>query len=69
VIASVYLSTVTGEELLTVQAHDRDPYVTVTIRQHSADLTRDQARRAADAFRACALTAIDTEFGNVDDLP
>jgi hypothetical protein len=38
VIASVYLSTVTGEELLTVQAHDLDPYVTVTIRQHSIDL-------------------------------
>lgn len=68
-IASVYLSTVTGEELLTVQAHDLDPYVTVTIREHSVDLTRDQARRAADALRACALTAIDTEFGNVDDAP
>jgi hypothetical protein len=69
VIASVSLSTVTGEELLTVQAHDLDPYVTVTIRQHSVDLTRDQARRAADALRACALTAIDTEFGNVDNIP
>src|SRR3712207_6157432 len=69
VIASVYLSTVTGEELLTVQAHDLDPYVTVTIRQHSVDLTHDQARRAADALRACALTAIDTEFGNVDNIP
>jgi hypothetical protein len=69
VIASVYFSTVTGEELLTVQAHDLDPYVTVTIRQHSIDLTRDQAHRATDALRACALTAIDTEFGNVEDLP
>ena len=68
-IASVYLCTVTGEELLTVQAHDRDPYITVTIRQHSVDLTRDQARHAADALPACALTAIDTEFGNIDDLP
>ena len=58
-IASVFLHTVTGEELLTVQAHDLDPYVTVTIRQYSVDLTRDQARRAADALRACALTAID----------
>jgi hypothetical protein len=65
-IASVYLSTLTGEELLTVQAHDLDPYVTVTIRPFSVDLTRDQARRAADALRACALTAIDTELQNVN---
>lgn len=55
-IASFYLSTVAGEELLTVQAHDLDPYVTLTIREHSVDLTRDEARRAADALRACALT-------------
>jgi hypothetical protein len=68
-IASVHLSTVTGEDLLTVCANDLDPYVTVTVRQHSVDLTRDQARQAADALRACALTAIDAEFGNVDDIP
>jgi len=55
-IASFYLSTVTGEELLTVQAHDRDPFVTLTIREHNIDLTRDEARKAADALRACALT-------------
>ncbi|HEV7452006.1 MAG TPA: hypothetical protein VGO16_11595 [Pseudonocardiaceae bacterium] len=66
-IASVYLSTVTGEELLTVHAHDFDPYVTLTIRQHSVDLTRDQARQAADALRACALTALNAEFVNRDD--
>jgi hypothetical protein len=56
VIASFYLSTVAGEELLTVQAYDLDPYVTLTIREHSVDLTRDEARRAADALRACACT-------------
>lgn len=56
-IASFHLSTVIGEDLLTVQAHDRDPYVTLTIRGHSVDLTRDEARKAADALRACALTA------------
>jgi hypothetical protein len=55
-IAIVRLSTVIGEDLLTVQAHDGDPYVTLTVRQHSVDLTRDQARQAADALRACALT-------------
>jgi hypothetical protein len=58
-IASLHLSTVTGEELLSVQAHDRDPFVTLTIRQHSIDLTRDEARKAADALRACALTTPD----------
>jgi hypothetical protein len=55
-LASFYLSTVAGEQLLTVQAHDRDPYVTLTIRGHSVDLTRDEARKTADALRACALT-------------
>jgi alkanesulfonate monooxygenase SsuD/methylene tetrahydromethanopterin reductase-like flavin-dependent oxidoreductase (luciferase family) len=68
-LASVHLSTVTGEELLTVRANDLDPYVTVTVRQHSVDLTRDQARQAADALRACALTAVDATFGNIEDLP
>lgn len=56
VIASFHLSTVTGGELLSVQAHDLDPYVTLTVGRYSVDLTRDEARRAADALRACALT-------------
>jgi hypothetical protein len=67
-IASVQLSTVTGEHLLAVQANDLDPYITLTVRQHSLHLTRDQARQAADALRACALTAIDDEFGNMQDI-
>ena len=67
-IASVHLSTVTGEDLLAVQANDLDPYITLTVRQHSVDLTRDQARQAADALRACALTAVDATFGNVEDI-
>lgn len=67
-IASVHLSSVTGEDLLIVQANDLDPYVTLTIRQQSVDLTRDQARHAGDALRACALTAVDTTFGNVEDI-
>jgi hypothetical protein len=63
VIASVHLSTVTNEELLTVRANDFDPYVTLTVPQHSVDHTRDQARQAADALRACALTSTDATFG------
>jgi hypothetical protein len=66
-IASVYLNTVTGEQLLTVQANNLDPYITLTVRQHSVDLTRDQARRAADALRACALTAVNDNFGNAQE--
>jgi hypothetical protein len=65
-IASVRLCTVTGEKLLTVQANDLDPYITLTVRQHSVDLTRDQARQVADALRACALTAVDTQFRNAE---
>jgi hypothetical protein len=68
VIASVQLNTVTGEHLLTVQANDLDPYITLTVRQHSVYLTRDQARQAADALRAGALTAVDDEFGNMKDI-
>ena len=67
-IASVRLSTVTGEDLLTVQANDFDPYVTLTLRTHSIDLTRDQAFRLADALRACALTAVDTAFTDAEDI-
>jgi len=68
VIASVQLNTVTGERLLTVQANDLDPYITLTVRQHCVYLTRDQARQAADALRACALAAVDDEFGNMEDI-
>jgi hypothetical protein len=67
-LASVHLSTVTGAELLTAHANDFDPYVTLTVRQHSVDLTRDQARQAADALRACALTATDVQFRKIDDI-
>jgi hypothetical protein len=63
VIASLQLGTVAGEQLLTVQANDLDPFITLTVRQHSVDLTRDQARQAADALRACALTAVDDGSG------
>ena len=69
VIASVQIGTVTGEHLLSVQANDLDPYITLTVRQHSVYLTRDQARQAADALRTCALSAVDDEFGNTPGGP
>lgn len=68
VIAKVHLSTLAGEDLLIVQANDLDPYVTLTVRQHSVDLTRDQARQASDALRACALTAVDSKVEGTEDI-
>jgi hypothetical protein len=61
-IATVHLHTLTGEQLLTVEGHDFDPFVTLTVRDRSVHLTRDQARMAGDALRAIALTAIDEYF-------
>jgi hypothetical protein len=58
-IATVRLHTPAGEQLLTVEGHDFDPFVTLTVRDYSVHLTRDQARMAADALRALALTATD----------
>lgn len=66
--ASVHLATITGEQLLTVQANGLDPYVVLTVGQHSIALTRKQAHQAADALRACALTADETDFTNIDDI-
>jgi hypothetical protein len=66
--ASVRLTTVTGEPLLTVQANDLDPYIMLTVGRHSVALTREQARQAADALRACALTAFETDFTNIEDI-
>jgi hypothetical protein len=66
-IATVHLHTTTGEHLLSVQGHDFDPFVTLSVRGCSVDLTRDQARMASDALRAVALTAIDEQFVHSPD--
>jgi hypothetical protein len=66
-IATVHLHTTSGEYLLTVQAHDFDPFITLTVRGCSVDLTRDQAHMAGDALRAAALTAIDEQFVDLPD--
>jgi hypothetical protein len=65
-IATVRLHTPAGEQLLTVEGHDFDPFVTLTVRDHSVHLTRDQARMAGDALRAIALTAVDEYFAGDD---
>jgi hypothetical protein len=48
-IATVHFHTPTGEQLLTVEGRDFDPFVTLTVRDYSVHLTRDQARMAGDA--------------------
>lgn len=58
-IASVFIETVRGEPLVRVEANDLDPYLTLTVTQHTVALTRDEARRVSDALRAVALTAVD----------
>jgi hypothetical protein len=55
-IATVLVGT---DRTLTVHANDLDPFVTVALGPWSVALTRDEARRAGDALRAAALTAID----------
>jgi hypothetical protein len=56
-IASVYIETLNGEPLVRVEAHDLDPYLTLTVAGHTVVLTRGEARRVSDALRAVALTA------------
>ncbi len=58
-IASVFIETSSGEPLVQVEAYDLDPYLTLTVAQHTVALTRDEARRVSDALRAVALTAED----------
>ena len=61
-IATVQIHTTTGEHLLSVQGYDLGPFVTLTLRDCSIDLTRDQARMAGDALRAAALTTTGEEL-------
>lgn len=56
-IASVYIETSSGEQLVRVAADDLDPYLTLTVGDHTVVLTRGEARRISDALRAVALTA------------
>ena len=51
VIATVHLHTPAGEHLLSVQGHDFDSFIMLSVRDHSVYLTRDQARMAGEALR------------------
>jgi hypothetical protein len=53
--ATVTISSVTGSQLLTVQVNDYDPFVVLTVRATTVQLTRDECRQVADALGAAAL--------------
>lgn len=52
--ARVPIRTAIGEEMLAVHVDDGDPFVVLAIMGETICLTRDEARRAADALRAAA---------------
>lgn len=54
--ATVRIGTPRGESLVRVEVYDADPFLTLTVADHSVALTRDEARRVSDALRAASLT-------------
>ncbi|MEJ2885686.1 hypothetical protein [Actinomycetospora aeridis] len=48
------VSTGAGEEIVSVQIEDGDPFAVMTLGRHTAVLTRDECRRIADALRAAS---------------
>jgi hypothetical protein len=53
--AYVILCSGTGQEVLSVDAEDLDPYVVMSVRGTAVFLTRDECRMTADALRAASL--------------
>jgi hypothetical protein len=52
--AYVSIRTPNGSEVLSVHVDDHDPLIVLSLREIKVYLTRDEARRAADALRAAA---------------
>ncbi|MDD7940389.1 hypothetical protein PHK61_18345 [Actinomycetospora lutea] len=48
------VSTGAGEEIVSVQVEDGDPFAVMAVGRHTAVLTRDECRRIADALRAAS---------------
>ncbi|MFC5141459.1 hypothetical protein ACFPK1_24700 [Actinomycetospora rhizophila] len=48
------VSTGAGEEIVSVQVEDGDPFAVMAMGRHTAVLTRDECRRIADALRAAS---------------
>jgi len=48
------VSTGAGEEIVSVQVEDGDPFAVMALGRHTAVLTRDECRRIADALRAAS---------------
>lgn len=67
--AHVPISTAFGQELLSVGVNDFDPFITLTIRGVQIQLTRDEARGAADALRAASLRSPFMDPDSLRDYP
>jgi hypothetical protein len=52
--AYVSIGTPNGSRLLSVHVDDHDPLIVLSLRETNVYLTRDEARKAADALRAAA---------------
>ena len=50
--AHVAICSPTGQETLSVGVEDFSPFVELTVRGTTVDLTRDEARKVSDALRA-----------------
>jgi hypothetical protein len=57
--AHVSLCTANGQELLSVHVDAYDPFIILAFRAMSLYLTRDEARKAADALRAAAVRPLE----------
>jgi hypothetical protein len=70
--AYVSICTLSGQEMLSVHVDSHDPFIILAVRGVNVALTRDEARRAADALRAAALRPSFEdlfEMGGYEDPP
>jgi hypothetical protein len=52
--AYVAIYSSTGQETLTVNVDDYDPFIVLAVRNVTVQLTRNEARQVSDALRAAA---------------
>jgi len=53
--AYVAIYSSTGQETLTVNVDDYDPFIVLTVRNVTVQLTRNEGRQVSDALRAAAI--------------
>ncbi len=68
--AHVAICTSTGQEILTIHVDDLDPFIVLTLRGATLELTRTEARKVSDALRASALRKpYETNLGQSNSSP